>query len=63
MNGEFIKKILFPKHDTSYAYRMGYDCEHFGANEKNCHFSIFSSKDNMQAWEQGKKAAQSKRKK
>lgn len=37
------------------AYDAGYDCEKNGANTTNCHFSIFSSKEKMEAWEEGKK--------
>lgn len=45
--------------DKEYAYKMGYDCGKNGANLKNCHFTIFSQKEFMQAWEEGKKKAKS----
>ena len=41
-----------------YAYKMGKDCALNGANEKNCHFSIFSSPEHTRAWERGKKEAE-----
>lgn len=36
------------------AYQYGYDCGFNGPSDTNCHFSIFGSKDNTQAWEKGK---------
>jgi ribosome modulation factor len=42
-----------PKRDVDYAYRMGYDNAINGANQTNCHFSIFSSRKNTDAWERG----------
>jgi hypothetical protein len=38
-------------------YDAGYDCEKNGANTINCHYSIFSSKEKMEAWEKGKRDA------
>ncbi len=45
------RKIVSEK----YAFDMGVDCARNGANEKNCHFSIFSTPENTKAWEKGKK--------
>lgn len=36
------------------AYALGYDCERNGANETNCHFSIFKNPEFTKAWELGK---------
>lgn len=41
------------------AFALGYDSVISGANEENCHFSIFMRKENTQAWERG--AAEAKR--
>ena len=38
----------------SYAYQMGKDCGINGANTTNCHFSIFSTKEQTKLWELGK---------
>ena len=54
---DFVKRAIPPKRDCDYAYQMGYDCEMNGANDVNCHFSIFSSKENTAAWEAGKRDA------
>lgn len=51
MNNITTKKI------KDYYYRAGYDCGMNGASEKNCHFSLFSTKDKMQSWERGKSQA------
>lgn len=42
------------------AYWFGFDCERGGANEINCHFSIFSSVEKTKAWERGKKDGEHK---
>jgi hypothetical protein len=52
-----VSRLIPPKRDKSYAYKMGYDCGKNGANTTNCHFSIFSSKENTKEWERGKKDA------
>lgn len=39
------------------AYEHGKDCGLNGANQTNCHFSIFSSKTNTATWERGKREA------
>lgn len=41
------------------AFALGYDSVISGANEENCHFSIFMRKENTKAWEAG--AAEAKR--
>jgi len=52
-----VMKVIPPVRSQDYAYQMGYDCEMNGTTEENCHFSIFSSKENTAAWEAGKRAA------
>jgi hypothetical protein len=39
-------------------YEAGYDCGKNGANETNCHFSIFGSRENTKEWERGKRDAE-----
>ena len=51
---ELIKGLIPPKRSKEYAYKMGKDCAKNGANTTNCHFSIFSSRENTDAWERGK---------
>lgn len=51
---ELIKALIPPKRSKDYAYKMGKDCAKNGANTTNCHFSIFSSRENTEAWERGK---------
>ena len=46
--------IWFPKKDQKVAYNAGFDCGLNGANIENSHFLIFSSDDNITAWEHGK---------
>ena len=51
---ETIKKLgSIPKRDKQYAYKMGKDCGKNGPTIKNCHFSIFSSKENGEEWQRG----------
>ena len=54
-----IQKFLAEIHTASekICFAMGYDCEMNGADEKNCHFSLFSSPENTKAWESGKEKA------
>jgi hypothetical protein len=54
-----IEKFLaeIPTSDEKICFAMGYDCEMNGADEKNCHFSLFSSPENTKAWEAGKEKA------
>jgi len=37
------------------AYRHGWDCGKNGPSPVNCHFSLFGTKQTMQAWECGKR--------
>lgn len=50
-----IKKLIPKMKSKEYAYKMGVDCAKNGENLENCNFSIFSSKENMKAWEKGLK--------
>ncbi len=54
---EAIKNLIPPRRSADYAYQMGWDCEINGADTENCHFSIFSSKENAAAWNAGRRAA------
>jgi len=55
---DFVLLMVPPKVEESHAYKMGFDCGTNGANEENCHFSIFSSPENTQAWKKGKADAE-----
>ena len=44
------------------AYKRGYDSEMNGANDFNCHYSIFLNKESMLSWQCGVKAAKEDRK-
>lgn len=48
-----IKKLIPPKRNKQYAYKMGKDCGKNGPTIKNCHFSIFSSRENGEEWQRG----------
>ncbi len=50
-----VKKL--PTANEKICFAMGYDCEMNGADTKNCHFSLFSTKENTAAWEAGKAQA------
>lgn len=50
-----VKKLIPPKRDKKYAYKMGLNFAKNGANTTNCHFSIFSSPENSEAWVKGAK--------
>ena len=50
---ELIKALIPPKRSKEHAYKIGRDCAKNGANTTNCHFSIFSSRDNADEWERG----------
>ena len=52
---KFIKGLIPPKRSKKYAYKMGKDCAKNGPNTENCHFSIFSSRENADEWARGKK--------
>ena len=49
--------LNIPIYDEDYCYRMGKDCAINGANETNCHFAIFATKEKTKAWERGNKEA------
>ena len=51
---ELVMGLFPPKRSEEYAFKMGKDCAKNGANTTNCHFSIFSSRENTEAWERGK---------
>lgn len=59
---DVIKSLIPPKRNLDYAYKMGHDCGLNGADETNCHFSIFSSPENTKEWEKGKEDSQLKNK-
>ena len=40
-----------------HAFQMGKDYALHGANKKNCNFSLFSTRESMEAWERGKREA------
>lgn len=48
-------KLTLPRISEEHAYNMGYDCAINGADDINCHFSIFSTTENTKAWANGKK--------
>lgn len=50
---ELIKELIPPKRNKEYAYEMGKDCAKNGPTLKNCHFSIFSSRENSEEWKRG----------
>lgn len=54
---QLVSKLIPPKRELNYAYKMGLDCGQNGANTTNCHFAIFSSHENMKEWERGKRDA------
>lgn len=39
-------------------YELGHDCGLNGPHDTNCHFSIFSTPENTQKWESGKRDAE-----
>ena len=46
------------KKEITKEYRAGFDCGINGANEENCHFSLFSTPERTKEWEKGKKDAE-----
>lgn len=50
-------KLAKPHKPAMPPYDAGYDCEKNGANETNCHFSLFGTRESTQEWERGKRAA------
>lgn len=57
---EYLQQLIrsLPTAKEKVCYTMGYDCGLNGADEKNCHFSLFSSLENTKAWEAGKTQAE-----
>ncbi len=55
---EMLKSLLVNTLDIDYAYEMGRDCALNGANITNCHFSLFASREQTEAWERGKESAE-----
>lgn len=49
---------LQPETDLDHCEAMGFDCAENGANERNCHFTIFGTTDGTKAWETGKRKAE-----
>jgi len=43
--------------DHQHSYQMGFDYYLHGANESNCDFRLFRTKELTAAWEKGRKAA------
>ena len=54
-----IKAVIasIHNHPDRVCFEAGYDCEMNGANTKNCHFSLFSTREHTRAWEEGRQAA------
>lgn len=50
-----ISKFIPSKRSKDEAYKMGFDCAVNGSNTINCHFSLFSARENTKAWEEGKR--------
>ncbi len=49
-----LVRVLENKSDVLHAYEMGVDYRLNGASELNCHFSIFTTVEGVEAWEKGK---------
>jgi hypothetical protein len=51
-----------PRHtpELQRAYDAGVDAGKNGPNTTNCHFSLFSSREMTQAWEEGKNSVKSR---
>lgn len=50
-----IKSLLVTTRDIDRSYDMGKDYALNGVNKTNCHFSLFASREQTEAWERGKK--------
>lgn len=48
-----LVRVLEGKSQVIHAYEMGRDYKLNGASELNCHFSIFSTVEGVEAWEKG----------
>ena len=57
---EFVNKLaerLCVRQPTEIeAYGAGFDCGQNGADNRNCHFAFFGTKELTAAWERGNKA-------
>ena len=58
MNLDEFRNLIPEKMFPNEAYQLGYDCGLNGVSDENCHFSIFSSRDNTKQWEKGKRKAE-----
>ena len=59
MNPTLAYLISLQLPERQEAFVLGYNSVLDGANEENCHFSIFTLEENTKAWEAG--AAEAKR--
>lgn len=58
---EFCKYVRHTSDVTEeHAEAMGRDCSINGANDKNCHFSLFANPTLTRAWERGKSEGRTK---
>jgi len=58
MLSDIVKRIAsIPSSSERQCFEAGYDSVVNGANETNCAFWLFSSKEKTAAWEAGRKAA------
>lgn len=48
-----VTKVKYKEPELQHAYEMGIDRAKNGANESNCHFGLFSTKEKMMAWTEG----------
>ncbi len=48
-----LVRVLEGKSQVLHAFEMGVDYRQNGASELNCHFSIFSTVEGVEAWERG----------
>lgn len=55
---DIVKRLAsIPSASERQCFEAGYDSVVNGANEQNCAFWLFSSRENTSAWEAGQKAA------
>lgn len=55
----FIKEANKYRGNLKKCYEMGFDAGLNGANEENCHFSLFATREMTDAWTQGTKDGES----
>lgn len=53
---ERIKDLAQAQQRPVSCYDLGYDAAVNGANEVNCHFGIFSTRERTSEWERGNRA-------